>query len=398
MPISAPTGRGHSEAPLADRLYRSRWLGVVNVALAIGIGVGTLLLGRPGSFTPARVLLVGSALLPWILELFEVPVPRLGFAGLVLAPVAALTHQGHDSFAFMFLVLLNGETASVARPLVVGFVAAGSVGIVAWSSAAGHELSWPFWVAGIALGVFAGRLMNVQRRLVSELEEAQHELRRQAAADERRRIAREVHDVIAHSLTVTLLHLSAARMAMETDPGEATEALEEAERAGRQSLADIRRAVGLLREPGEEGDSLPGADDVPALVEGYRQAGIDIRLTVGGELSRIPLTAGLAIYRIVQESLANSAKHAAGARAEVAIQTSEAGVSVRVWDSGSRAGGRAVSGSAAGVGLIGMRERVSLLGGTLTVGPSAGGWAVECSLPAMADEAPPIPEPSRTNR
>jgi signal transduction histidine kinase len=401
MPTSAEEstfrgrGEGAGPAPLADRLYRSRWLGAVNAALAIGIGVGTLLLGGPGSLT--RLLLIALATLPWILELANVPVPRLGFAAMVLAPVAALTHQGHDSFAFMFVVLLNGETATVAGPGIVGLVATASLGTVVWSSVAGHELSWPFWLAGIALGVFAGRLMNVQRRLVAELEEAQHELARQAAAEERRRIAREVHDVIAHSLTVTLLHLTAARMAMETDPREAAEALEEAERAGRQSLADIRRAVGLLREADDATEALPGADDVPALVDGYRQAGIDVLLTVDGDLSRIPLSAGLAVYRIVQESLANAAKHAPGARAEVDIRTNEDGTSVRVWDSGHREPGRPGSERAAGVGVVGMRERASLLGGTLIAGPVEGGWTVECSLPAIPDEASALQEPSRAN-
>ena len=367
------------------------------MALAIGIGVGTVLLGRRLSFAPGRVLLVGLAVLPWILELLNVAVPRLAFATVVLASVAALTHGGHDTFAFMFLILLNGETASGARPVIVALIAAVSIGTVAWSSAAAHELTWPFWVAGIALGVFAGRLMNVQRRLVSELEEAQQELRRQAAADERRRIAREVHDVIAHSLTVTILHLTAARMAMETNPREAAEALEEAERAGRQSLADIRRAVGLLREAGEESDALPGADDVPALVEGYRQAGLRAELTVEGDLAEIPLSAGLAVYRIVQESLANVVKHAPGGRAEVAIRTSEAGTTVRVWDQGPLDTGGPGAGTGPGVGLEGMRERASLLGGWLTAGPAAGGWMVECTLPATAEEPAPAPEPTRTS-
>ena len=392
-PLNGPLGR----APVADRVYRSRWLAAVNVGLAVGIGVGTVMLGGPGSFTSTRLLLTGLAVLPWLLELRSVAVPRLAFAGMVLAPVAALTHGGNDNFAFMFLVLLNGETASEARPAIVGTVAVASIGAVVASSVAGDEMSWPFWVAGIALGLFAGRLMNVQRRLLARLAEAHGELRRQAAAEERRRIAREVHDVIAHSLTVTLLHLTAARMAMETDPRQAAEALEEAERAGRQSLADIRRAVGLLRESGEEDEALPGARDVPSLVDDYRQAGVDVELVVDGDLGSIPVSAGLALYRIVQESLANVSKHAPGAQARVAIEANGRSVALRVWDSGSSGDGATPRMPGPGLGLMGMRERASLLGGTLVAGPAEDGWAVECSLPLGGDEGRrPTSEPSRT--
>jgi len=236
------------------------------------------------------------------------------------------------------------------------------------------------------VGVFLRALV----RALTELEAAQQELASQAARDERRRIAREVHDVVAHSLTVTMLHLTAARLAVgRGDNVDATEALEEAERAGRQSLADVRRTVGLLRADDERAPSthptddvlrpMPRANDLPRLVADYRAAGVSVELSVAGEMAAIDPTVSLAVYRIVQESLANVARHAPGAAATVSINVSDP-VLVRVESTGGNIG-LAVAASGSGSGLVGMRERAEALGGRCTAGPCGDGWAVEASLP-----------------
>jgi signal transduction histidine kinase len=220
---------------------------------------------------------------------------------------------------------------------------------------------------------------------------AQTDLARQAASDERRRIAREIHDVVAHSLTVTMLHLTAARYILSRDPEGAAAALADAERLGRQSLADVRRTVGLLAGEGAVNSAtlapLPGADDIPTLVADYARAGLDAHYTRSGEAFELP-AAGLALYRIAQEALANVAKHAPGAHVSVRLRT-EADVLLQVSDDGVRDAVDQDSRSTdagSGLGLLGMRERALLLRGTLTAGPADNGcgWSVECRLPGAA--------------
>jgi signal transduction histidine kinase len=213
-----------------------------------------------------------------------------------------------------------------------------------------------------------------------ELETAQARLVESAAADERRRVAREVHDVIAHSLTVTMLHVTAARLAIgRGDPPAADEALDEAERAGRTSLADIRRMVGLLRRSDNDGlaSAEPGASDVVELVEGYRAAGLDVSLELGGDLDSIDATTGLALYRIVQESLANACKHAPGAPVRARVDVGPTDVEVTV----DNPVGEHVETRDGGHGLVGIRERTETMGGECRVGREANRWLVRCKVP-----------------
>jgi signal transduction histidine kinase len=221
--------------------------------------------------------------------------------------------------------------------------------------------------------------------LLVELKSAEAGLAQRAAADERQRIAREVHDVVAHSLAVTMLHVTGARMALRRDPLEAAEALEQAEALGRQSLAEVRRIVGLL-QPGGAGvaPSLPGATDLPALVEQFRHAGLDIGLTVDGDLDRVAPSSGLALYRIAQESLTNVTKHAPGAAADVRVAVHNGSVRLEVANAAPpRAAEKAEPG--AGLGLPGMRDRAQSLGGVLRAGTTHDGdaWRVEAELPTL---------------
>jgi signal transduction histidine kinase len=189
-----------------------------------------------------------------------------------------------------------------------------------------------------------------------------------------------------------MLHLTAARYILSRDPEGAAAALADAERLGRQSLADVRRTVGLLAAEGTVNSPtlapLPGADDIPTLVADYARAGLDADYTRSGEASELPPAAGLALYRIAQEALANVAKHAPGAHVSVRLRTA-ADVLLQVSDDG--VGGAVDQESrsddaGSGLGLLGMRERAVLLGGTLTAGPAHNGrgWSVECRLPAVA--------------
>src|SRR5438046_697602 len=154
-------------------------------------------------------------------------------------------------------------------------------------------------MAGITLTVLGGLLIRHERDLVLQLREAQAGLAERARAEERNRIARELHDVIAHTLTVSLLHVTGARLALEHDPADAARALAEAERLGQESLAEVRLAVGMLHGGDDPGRTapLPGADGLPALVERFRSAGADITLAIDGDTGRLAATTGLAVSR-----------------------------------------------------------------------------------------------------
>jgi signal transduction histidine kinase len=239
------------------------------------------------------------------------------------------------------------------------------------------------WVLGIVLGLVSGIAIRSVIELLSELREAQEGLATNAAAQERQRIAREVHDVVAHSLAVTMLHVTGARMALRRDVDEAAEALEQAEQLGRQSLAEVRRIVGLLQPAGAgTAAPLPGAGDVPALVEQFRHAGLDVELHIDGDVDGVPASSGLAIYRIAQESLTNVVKHAPGTVADVRLAIDNGTVTLAVRN---RQTSRAMTSPdvGSGMGVPGMRRRAESLGGVFRAGANGRGdaWYVEAALP-----------------
>jgi signal transduction histidine kinase len=248
------------------------------------------------------------------------------------------------------------------------------------------DWGWPFWTGGIVFGWLSAEQTRRFRRLVAELTAARERLAEQAVYMERRRIAAELHDLVGHSLGVLLLHVTGARRRVRDDPDAAEEALRQAEGIGRAGLTEIRRSVAALRH--ETGTSLaptPAAADVPVLVERTAAAGAAVSLTVTGELDAVEAIIGLAVYRVVQESLANATRHAAGAPVQVAVAIRPDAVEVTVSNTGTGS----ESSSAAGVGLVGMRERVEALGGSLEAGPTPAGWRVRAHIPRASSAAEP---------
>jgi signal transduction histidine kinase len=218
---------------------------------------------------------------------------------------------------------------------------------------------------------------------VERLRAAQADLAERSRVEERGRIARELHDVIAHSLTVSLLHVTSARLAVDHDPGDASRALAEAERLGRQALTEVRATMGLLRldDPSGIARPVPGFGQVPQLVGEFRGAGVQVTLTVDGDPSALPQTVGSTIYRIVQEALTNAARHAPGAPVTVDVTVADQNVTVLVDSAGP-------PGQGSGMGLINMAERAGALGGSCTAGPGGHGWLVTATLPRRAERSP----------
>jgi signal transduction histidine kinase len=246
---------------------------------------------------------------------------------------------------------------------------------------------WAAWLAGSTLTVLGAAAIRHQIDLNAQLRAAQAGLAARARTAERNRIARELHDVIGHTLVVSLLHVQSARLAVEHDPADAARALAEAERLGQECLAEVRMTVGMLREDEGSGAGeaatapLPGVQALPVLVEQFRSAGADITLTVQGDTGGLPATTGLAVYRIAQEALTNAVKHAPGRPTAVQLSV-HAGRVTLTADSSGPPGSVAKPGT--GLGVVSMRERAESLGGTCEAGPGGRGWLVRATLPLDA--------------
>jgi signal transduction histidine kinase len=248
------------------------------------------------------------------------------------------------------------------------------------------DRGWASWIAGTTFATFGLLLTRRERDLAERLRIAQAGLAERARAEERNRIARELHDVIAHSLTVSLLHVSSARLAVEENSAEAVRALVEAERLGRACLTEVRQVVGLLRR--DESAStvpLPGAAQLTTLADQFRRAGADIAFTIDGDPAELTATVGLALYRILQEALTNAVRHAAGAQTRAELSVTPAGALLLVDSAGP-------PGSGTGGGLLSMRERAEALGGTCMAGAAAGGWRVRAEIPLAPVARPAVAE------
>jgi signal transduction histidine kinase len=260
---------------------------------------------------------------------------------------------------------------------ITGGFAGDLVPVIVWMAAA--------WGVGVAIRS-RGEQARRARQLAAQLEKTQEHRTAEAVEQERSRIARELHDVVAHGLSVIVVQAAAERRALThgtTDPDATAAVLESVERAGREALVDLRRLLGLLRNV-DEPPSLspqPSLAELDVLLAPVREAGIDVTVRIEGAADPLPAGVDLTAYRIVQESLTNVLKHAHAGRVEIVIRHRAGRVEIDVTDDGG-ALGREPAAPGGGNGLLGMRERVSIFGGTVTTGPRAeGGWAVQARLP-----------------
>jgi signal transduction histidine kinase len=289
-------------------------------------------------------------------------------------------------------VCLLGSAAAIAR----------------WGTPA--RLSWVEWVltgsiafAGPSLIAWVvGDSMRYRRAYYANLEERAARLETErdaqaqiAVATERARIARELHDVVAHNVSVMVVQADGASYTLDTDPGRAREALTAIAGTGRQALAEMRRLLGVLRRDDDGTDPgrapLPGIGQLGELLEQTRAAGLPVALTVEGVPRPLPDGAALAAYRIVQESLTNTRKHGGPmATAQVMLRYLEDALVLRITDDGP---GPAAAADGGGHGLTGMRERVAIYGGWVRTGRRAGGgFQVTARLPFTPPASGPAPE------
>lgn len=284
--------------------------------------------------------------------------------------------------------------------LLTGLLGA-ALGPIQWSGGLGSVHSrqdlYPVFLAAASVAAcwIYGDLRRTRANFVTELEERAVRLATErdqqaviAAAAERQRIAREMHDVVAHSLSVIVVQADGGRYAAERDPDAARRVLATIASTGREALAEMRRLLGLLRS-GEGKTDLtpqPGAGEIAALVDSVRASGMAVTFESDGSAGNVDYGTGLTLYRIVQEGLTNIRKHG-GPRAQAVVRLvfDPRNVTVAVVDDGRGAAVSPADGPA-GQGLIGMRERVELHGGTLLTRPAAGGgFEVMATLPRLSE-------------
>jgi signal transduction histidine kinase len=378
---------GFAEAGLAEYLTpRTKW--VIVAAFAAVTAVAALPV-KPNAPTAviAGLVTVGAAGL--LVQRWR---PQLLYAAVATAGIAVLADGLSSNVGWIAVCLIAAWCVLIGSRLegLVYWAGAMVLFAVEWL-AVKPDPGWGAWLAGVTLTVAFSLLIRHERDLLRQLRLAQAGLAEQARTQERNRIARELHDVIGHTLTVSLLHVQSARLAVEHDPADAARALAEAERLGRECLAEVRTTVGMLRQDDTAGGiagaaggtarstaggtaPLPGADGLPALVEQFRSAGADVTFTVDGDASGLPATTGLALYRIAQEALTNAVKHAPGSPTAVRLIVAPGSVTLT-------ADSQAVPGTGTGLGLVSMRERAESVGGTCEAGPGGRGWLVRAALP-----------------
>ena len=337
-------------------------------AIAILVYPALLLLRRRAPLAAWLAMLAASVAFTLALT----PIPDLS------APVLALIAGSYACAAYV-----HQRRAQIG--LVAGVLAVPAVNL-AWGKSALHDAIFPiaFFIAAPWLVGRAIRHRSALNRALSEKAERlaaqQEDGARRAVAEERTRIARELHDVVAHSVSVMVIQASAAGRVVERDPARAAESAALIEQTGREALGEMRRLFGALsREDADIAlEAQPSLARVEELAANARTAGLEVEVSVEGEPVELPAGLDLAAYRVVQEALTNTIRHAGPARASVAVRYRARRLELEILDDGRGAG----DDTDGGRGLVGMRERVALYGGELRVGErSEGGFAVRATIP-----------------
>ena len=376
--------------------------GIIAAGLT-GLSVVTLLAGARdiGSYSQLSILLLFAQTVPLVWRRVA-PLPIF-----IVTAVAAIAHaalaEGSVNTTLGSLIMLftvaeyEDRRVSLAAVVAIGVAMGALIALRAGLPASlGALVQTELAVlVSYTLGIWARErrayIGTVEQR-ADRAEREREERAQRAVADERERIARELHDVVTHHVSVIVIQAGAARRALERRPADAQAAIDAIDATGRQALGDMRRMLGILgghadgpaatAEPTLE--PMPGLDRLGALLESVRAAGLPVELSIEGAPRRLDPGVELSAYRIVQEALTNTLKHAQGARARVHVRYEPGVLEVRVADEGGAGSRRLSAPDEGGHGLIGMRERVALFGGTLEAGPLESGFRVRARLPLDA--------------
>lgn len=386
---------------LADVLVFSRMLRIegataaerVAIVIYSGAGIGLLLL-RWRAPVAVYIAAVVLALPPLLISDYYIPflIPLVA-----LAAVAQLRPPRVSLWCLaasvLPIALLVGKAVLQASPSGRLPSAAGSA--VFYS--AGFVLAW-------GLGQWIGRNQRrlEQIRVQHELEvREQQKLAENAVSVERLRIARELHDIVAHSVTIMVLHAAGARRVVGTDPDRAAESLTTIEESGQQAMTELRRLLALLRESDDGPDRVdamvPGLAHVDQILAQVRNSGVRVTLEISGQPARLDASVDLAAYRLIQEGITNVTKHCGtGAQVAVTVEWGAEKVTVAVEDDGLGVRSAAPAGGG-GHGLAGLRERIAIAAGEFSAGPTeSGGFRVAARLPVSTGS--PIPPPAKASR
>jgi signal transduction histidine kinase len=362
----------------AQILFGSETEGLSNARLALAV-LMVFAVSLPMAFRrafPTEVMVVSSIF--WIIDRFaENP---LSFLGVWTAFVAHAI--GSEMNVRKSAIIGGGFVLFQTAFTALGAALSPGLGLVDVLSTLG------FLTASLALGREVHKTRSYAARIEAQarLEEAlrTRELEEGIRA-ERSRIARELHDIVGHQMTVMTLQAAGADRMIERDPAMAHEAMNTIEKAGRDAMGEMRRMLSFLREDEDEVTlgPQPSISRIPSLIGQMREAGLDARLTLKGMTRPLAQGIELSVFRIVQESLTNSLKHG-GMRvtADVTIEYQEAAVDVTISDDGDGAAHNLGSAASSGLGLVGIRERATVLGGTFAAGPrKGGGYSVHVNIP-----------------
>jgi signal transduction histidine kinase len=296
--------------------------------------------------------------------------------------------EGMSTLGAMVIALYSVGAHGKRRDAVLGLL----VGLAAIPALSADAADYPFDVVVMVAPWLAGRVIRGGRlraaeleRLTLELEREREEKARLAVAAERSRIARELHDVVAHSISVMVVQAGAVRSRLDSEHERLREALSSVERTGRQALAEMRRLLGVLRTETDQPllAPPPSLAELDGLLQDVREAGLPVELRIEGKPRPLAPGVDLSAYRIVQEALTNTIKHAGEARAWIIVRYGRSDLELVVEDDGGGPSGR----DGGGHGLLGMRERVALFGGELEAGArNGGGFIVRARLPLEPGE------------
>lgn len=357
------------------------WVPVSSTLVGVAFTV-VALIQRDALLPPEPIAIAGLLAIatPLIWAATGWVVPWVRMAALIGATAVLLIEPALPDFAPLLLLVAASEAGGVLRTPAAIVVAASGEVVLAVAGIWGGLIGAPVYMVAILLGLSGGFMVRWYTRALDAERGKRDVARDKAMLAERQRIAREVHDIVGHSLSITLLHLTGARHALQQDRDvdEAIEALTEAEQVGRSAMADVRRTVGLLADTPSGSTPLPGVEDIATLVERTRAAGLEVRYTQDGELAHIGASDGLGLYRIVQESLVNVVKHAPGATADVRLRAGSSGARLTV---SNILPGTVRHSSEDGTGLAGMAARATQLGAELSAGPKGRQWVVEVTVP-----------------